>query len=192
MTASVSGELSPSDLPAPGSLRRNLPMAKKPAPKKKTKSTSRSTSAKKKPSPKSRKSTPRSASSSAKSGKSGDDKITIDRRRQADRRSEDSPSKSPVKLERRQKVQRRRQIDPTTCERDYSVQEVEFMNAMDEYKRKSGRMFPTCSEVLEVIRGLGYTQLSPSELAAQRGPEQQAAETGAEQSTEEFDENEQS
>ena len=30
------------------------------------------------------------------------------------------------------------------------------MNAMDEYKRKSGRMFPTCSEILEVITKLGY------------------------------------
>ena len=55
-------------------------------------------------------------------------------------------------------MQRRRQIDPTTCERDYSIEEVEFMNAMDDYKRKSGRMFPTCSEVLEVIRDLGYVQ----------------------------------
>ena len=30
------------------------------------------------------------------------------------------------------------------------------MSALDEYKRRSGRMFPTCSEVLEVVRGLGY------------------------------------
>ena len=30
------------------------------------------------------------------------------------------------------------------------------MNALDQYKRTSGRMFPTCSEVLEVLRGLGY------------------------------------
>ena len=30
------------------------------------------------------------------------------------------------------------------------------MKAMDDYKRKSGRMFPTWSEVLEVVRGLGY------------------------------------
>jgi hypothetical protein len=30
------------------------------------------------------------------------------------------------------------------------------MRAMDEYKRKSGRMFPTWSEVLEVVRDLGY------------------------------------
>ena len=45
------------------------------------------------------------------------------------------------------------------------------MNAMDHYKRTSGRMFPTCSEVLEVIRGLGYTQLTPAEMAIVR-PEQ--------------------
>ena len=30
------------------------------------------------------------------------------------------------------------------------------MKAMQEYKRTSGRMFPTWSEVLEVITGLGY------------------------------------
>ncbi len=30
------------------------------------------------------------------------------------------------------------------------------MKAMDDYKRKSGRMFPTCSEVLEVLLSLGY------------------------------------
>lgn len=58
----------------------------------------------------------------------------------------------------RRKVERRRLIDPTTCERDYTDEEIEFMRAMDEYKRKSGRMFPTWSEVLEVVRGLGYVR----------------------------------
>jgi hypothetical protein len=93
----------------------------------------------------------------------GDREVTIDRRRQP--RGEESADATPVQLERRTKVQRRRQIDPTTCERDYSDEEVSFMNAMDEYKRKSGRMFPTCSEVLEVIRNLGYVKLTPAELA---------------------------
>ena len=78
------------------------------------------------------------------------------------------PSAAAPPLERRQKVNRRRQIDPTTCERDYTDQEVEFMNALDEYKRKSGRMFPTCSEVLEVIRSLGYIKLSAAESTATR------------------------
>jgi len=51
---------------------------------------------------------------------------------------------------------RRRLVDPTTCERDYSAEEQEFMHAMQAYKASSGRMFPTWSEVLEVLGGLGY------------------------------------
>lgn len=67
--------------------------------------------------------------------------------------------------ERREKVERRRQIDPTTCERDYSQDEVEFMNAMNDYKRRSGRQFPTWSEVLEVLRAMGYRRVEePVEL----------------------------
>jgi hypothetical protein len=159
------------------------PVTKKPA-SSKSKSAKRTTSAKKKPSPKGRKSKPRSTSSKAKttktttktkSRKAGDEEVTIDRRRQVDQHTGDSGENLAPILERRKKVQRRRQIDPTTCERDYSAQEVDFMNAMDEYKRKSGRMFPTCSEVLEVIRDLGYVHLSPAELAARRGPEEQEA-----------------
>lgn len=80
-----------------------------------------------------------------------------DRRAGQDRRKKGQPvAVERRKIERRAKVNRRRQIDPTTCERDYTVEEVEFMNALDDYKRTSGRMFPTCSEVLEVIRKLGY------------------------------------
>jgi len=55
---------------------------------------------------------------------------------------------------------RRRMIDPTTCERDYDRDELEFMQALDRYKRTSGRMFPTCSEVLEVLRSLGYQRVA--------------------------------
>jgi hypothetical protein len=103
------------------------------------------------------------------STKVGEDEISIDRRR-TDRREGglDAHTKSAdgTPLERRKKVNRRRQIDPTTCERDYTEQEVEFMNALDDYKRKSGRMFPTCSEVLEVIRGLGYVKLAAGEAFA--------------------------
>ena len=60
----------------------------------------------------------------------------------------------------RQKVKRRRQIDPTTCEREYSGAEIEFMHAMDEYKRSSGRMFPTNSEILEVLLKMGYRKIA--------------------------------
>jgi len=64
------------------------------------------------------------------------------------------------------KVERRRQIDPTTCERDYSEPEVDFMKAMDDYKRRSGRQFPTWSEVLEVIHSMGYRKVAePTDIS---------------------------
>ncbi len=40
--------------------------------------------------------------------------------------------------------------------------ESEFMQAMQEYKRISGRMFPTWSEVLEVLQSLGYRKIEPN------------------------------
>jgi hypothetical protein len=59
----------------------------------------------------------------------------------------------------RQSSGRRRFVDPTTSERAYTEAETEFMMAMNEYKRQSGRMFPTWSEVLEVLRKLGYEKI---------------------------------
>jgi len=110
----------------------------------------------------------------------GDEEVSIDRRRSNERRADkqQSPKQSSEvapQLERRKKVNRRRQIDPTTCERDYTEEEVEFMNALDDYKRKSGRMFPTCSEVLEVVRDLGYVKLPPAEFESFRGATQSVA-----------------
>jgi hypothetical protein len=57
------------------------------------------------------------------------------------------------------KGERRRQVDPTTCEKDYSDEEIIFMKAMDQYKRANRRPFPTWSEVLEVLRSLGYRKV---------------------------------
>ncbi len=90
-----------------------------------------------------------------------------DRRLTADRRSQNIPVAVEQRvMERRVKVNRRRQIDPTTCERDYTLDEIEFMSAIELYKRHSGRMFPTCSEVLEVLKSLGYAKQSASEPSA--------------------------
>lgn len=103
--------------------------------------------------------------------KKSDDKV--ERREPSDRREGEDRRKAnvPVAIERRQgnrrKVQRRRQIDPTTCERDYSNDEIEFMHALDEYKRANGRMFPTCSEILEVVRSLGYQKIAHVDIVEQ-------------------------
>jgi hypothetical protein len=65
----------------------------------------------------------------------------------------------------RQASGRRRFVDPTTSEREYTEAEMEFMMAMNEYKRTSGRMFPTWSEVLEVLQGLGYEKVAEGKLS---------------------------
>jgi len=100
----------------------------------------------------------------AKISKKANSAANIDQRKKGDRRDQDRRAANQAVVverrsgERRVKVARRRQIDPTTCERDYSPEEVEFMHALEQYKRANGRMFPTCSEVLEVLRGLGYAK----------------------------------
>ena len=56
--------------------------------------------------------------------------------------------------------ERRRQVDPTTCEKEYNDEEIAFMKAMDQYKRDNRRPFPTWSEVLEVLVALGYRKVA--------------------------------
>jgi hypothetical protein len=107
--------------------------------------------------------------------------VEVDRRAKSERRDKDRRKQSAaVAVERRQgerrvKVQRRRQIDPTTCERDYNDDEIQFMQALDAYKRANGRMFPTCSEILEVIRALGYVRVTANEQPASAEPLEAAA-----------------
>jgi hypothetical protein len=87
---------------------------------------------------------------------------TMNSRRPAERRT---GKKIPVALERRgidrsKLPERRRQVDPTTCERDYNDEEIVFMKSMDNYKRDNRRPFPTWSEVLEVLFALGYRKVA--------------------------------
>ncbi len=39
---------------------------------------------------------------------------------------------------------------------EYDGDEQEFIRALDEYKSRTGHRFPTCGEILAVLRGLGY------------------------------------
>src|SRR5499427_8006942 len=95
--------------------------------------------------------------------------IAVTDRRGGDRRNRPDRRKRqiPVAVERRsgkdrrQQGERRRQVDPTTCEKDYSDEEISFMKAFDLYKRANRRPFPTWSEVLEVLRALGYRRVAP-------------------------------
>jgi len=69
------------------------------------------------------------------------------------------PATPPAPRERRAKKERRRRIDPTTFDKDYTDDELEFMNAMQRFKEHSGKNFPTHGEVLKVAAALGYRRV---------------------------------
>ncbi len=65
------------------------------------------------------------------------------------------PHQTPAP-ERRARKERRRRIDPTTFEKQYTEDELEFMKAMQRFKELSGKTFPTHGDVLKVAVMLGY------------------------------------
>jgi hypothetical protein len=78
-------------------------------------------------------------------------------RRRADVDGSSQPADgTPPNGERRAKKERRRRVDPTTFEKQYTDEEMEFMNAMQRFKVQSGKSFPTHGEVLKVAHELGY------------------------------------
>jgi len=78
-------------------------------------------------------------------------------RRKQDRRS---PMDRRSGLERRRGPGRRRSDTRREAEEgEISGELLEFVKAIDEYKRINNRPFPTWSEVFEVIRYLGYRKV---------------------------------
>lgn len=89
------------------------------------------------------------------------DTLFFDRREGQDRRDWPKPIVAEVVVpkrppERRAKKERRRRIDPTTFEKQYTEDEIEFMNAVQKFKNASGKSFPTHGEILRVAASLGY------------------------------------
>jgi len=50
-----------------------------------------------------------------------------------------------------------------------SDEQFEFIMAIDEYKRANARPFPTWTEVLEVIKALGYRKVAEPQPLARHG-----------------------
>lgn len=65
-------------------------------------------------------------------------------------------------LERRRGPGRRRSVSRRVAEEgELSEEQFEFVMAIDEYKRVNRRPFPSWTEVLEVIKYLGYRKVAP-------------------------------
>ena len=67
-------------------------------------------------------------------------------------------------LDRRRGPGRRRSDDRRAAEEgEMTDQQFEFIMAINEYKRVNRRPFPTWTEVLDVIRALGYRKVAEAE-----------------------------
>jgi hypothetical protein len=97
--------------------------------------------------------TSHAATASAPSAKKADDNLWVDRQ---------ARERALRANQARHASRRRRLIDPATCERDYSKDELEFLRAMEQFKRERGRCYPSHSEVLQIVQSLGYEQANAS------------------------------
>lgn len=70
-------------------------------------------------------------------------------------------------LDRMRGPGRRRSVDRKSAEEgQMSDEQFAFLMAIEEYKKKNARPFPTWTEVLEVIKAIGYRKVAePSDLA---------------------------
>jgi hypothetical protein len=85
-----------------------------------------------------------------------DRRVIADRRNGGDRRSALDRRHALRRNEDQQAFQKRVE------EGDLTLEEIEFVRAVDRYKRKFNRPFPTWSEILAIVKELGYTKDSLS------------------------------
>src|SRR5688500_9672964 len=88
-----------------------------------------------------------------------------DRRTAEDRRNDTG-------LERRRGPGRRRSDDRRSAEEgEMSAEQFEFVMAIETYKKVNKRMYPTWTEVLEVVRQLGYRKVAHRDITLDNVPE---------------------
>ena len=86
-------------------------------------------------------------------------------RRVAERRSNTG-------LERRRGPGRRRTDERKSAEEgEMTAEQFEFVMAIQTYKKVNKKLYPTWTEVLEVIRQLGYRKIMPREIRLDNVPE---------------------
>ena len=64
---------------------------------------------------------------------------------------------------------------PATSDVEYTTEEWEFMKAIQEFKSRTGKTFPTWREVYRVFVALGYDRAPAGEAGDERSPEFSAA-----------------
>ncbi len=97
---------------------------------------------------------------------------------EVDRRSEGRRSvvDRRLGLERRRGPGRRRSDDRRSAEEgEMTAEQFEFCMAIETYKKVNKRMYPTWTEVLEVVRQLGYRKVESRSIRMDSVPEPELA-----------------
>ncbi len=94
----------------------------------------------------------------------------IDRRTGLDRRNCPHELKLPDMERRRGPGIRRPEERRSAEEGEMTVEQFEFVMAVEEYKRANNKTFPTWTEVLDVIKALGYHKDTPPAQQADHEP----------------------
>ena len=80
--------------------------------------------------------------------------------------------RSGTGLERRRGPGRRRSDDRKAAEEgEMTAEQFEFCMAIQTYKKVNKKMYPTWTEVLEVVRQLGYRKVMPRDFKLENVPE---------------------
>jgi hypothetical protein len=81
-------------------------------------------------------------------------------------------------LERRRGPGRRRSDDRRSAEEgEMSAEQFEFVMAIETYKKVNKRLYPTWTEVLEVVRQLGYRKVEHRDITLDNVPEPELTKT---------------
>ena len=97
-------------------------------------------------------------------------KNVVDRRTGLNRRVLDIGS--PTGLERRRGPGRRRSDDRKAAEEgEMTNEQFEFVMAIETYKKVNRKMYPTWTEILEIVRQLGYRKVEHRDIQLDNVPE---------------------
>jgi len=87
----------------------------------------------------------------------GDRRKSSDRRAGYDRRAgKERRSDKPGRRKKDYEISDRRPPERRINEYPLEAEELEFINAVNDYKKKYNKPFPTWSEILHILKSMGY------------------------------------
>ena len=74
----------------------------------------------------------------------------------ADKRKSSDRRKSPGRRKADHDISEHRKVERRINEYPMSEEELEFIKAVNDYKQRYNKPFPTWSEILHILKGIGY------------------------------------